>query len=151
MKAANGQRRDFLLSIRPNYAELIVDGQKTVELRRRFPKSVEQGAVALIYCTSPKKAIIGTADIAAVECLPLSKIWSRYGLDARIERKDFDSYFEGCEAGYAILLRNAKRFEKQVGASKLRKQFGFVAPQSFVYLPDKYYSLLGNDQLQASH
>ena len=145
------QKRDFLFSIRPEYAHLIVEGEKTVELRRRFTLNATAGALALIYCTSPTQAIIGFARIKKVELLPVDTLWSKHGKRARINEADFDSYFLGRDDGYAILFDKAVRFEKQIAASKLRKKFGFVAPQSFVYLTPEYYSLLEHDQLQTTH
>jgi predicted transcriptional regulator len=147
----NIERKDVLFSIRPNFAEKIINGSKTVELRRRFTHKVKAGAIALIYCTSPTKAIVGAAVIVGIECLPIKTIWDRHGAAAEIRRTDFNDYFFGCKEGFAILLRKPVRFEKQVKASNLKKRFGFVAPQSFIYLPKKYYALLEHGQLQTSH
>ena len=144
-------RRDVLFSIRPEYAEQIVDGAKTVELRRRFTSKVSAGSMALIYCTSPTQAIIGAAAIMGVECLPIRKIWTKHGSAAKIKRTKFDDYFDGCVEGFAILLGSPIRFENKVPASKLKKKFGFVPPQSFIYLPEKYYSLLEHGQLQLTN
>jgi predicted transcriptional regulator len=151
MNEALSDKKNFLLSIRPVFAELIVDGEKTVELRRRFTTSVDPNALALIYCTSPTQAIIGVAHIQAVERLPINKLWSKHSRSAKVNRDQFDEYFSGLKHGYAIILTDALRFEKKVAASKLRKLFGFVAPQSFAYLSSEYYALLENDRLQASY
>ena len=40
MDAVPEFRRDVLVSIRPFYASKILNGHKTVELRRRFPESL---------------------------------------------------------------------------------------------------------------
>ena len=42
-------KRDVVLSIRPHYSEKILEGRKTVELRRRFPVSVPTNTVVYIY------------------------------------------------------------------------------------------------------
>ena len=138
-------RKDFLMSIQPIHAEKIVDGDKTVELRRRFVHHVEPGALLLIYSSSPIRAIIGYVAIAGVRRLPVKKIWSEYGKAACVCRGDFDEYFAGAEHGYAILLGEVKRFTPTVAAAELRKRFSFVPPQSFRYLPREYYSLLDYD------
>jgi hypothetical protein len=54
-------RRDVLVSIRPNFASKILDGDKTVELRRKFPEVGAMGMTALIYSSSPVSAIVGYA------------------------------------------------------------------------------------------
>jgi predicted transcriptional regulator len=113
MEAASSERRDFLFSIKPGYAELIVEGEKTVELRRRFTKNVAAGSIVLIYCTSPTQAIIGFARIKKVELLPLDTLWSKHGSRAKIDEEDFDSYFLGCDEGYAILFDKAVRLKSR--------------------------------------
>ncbi|CAN0590793.1 unnamed protein product, partial [Ectocarpus sp. 12 AP-2014] len=53
--------RDVVLSIRPKYSSRIIAGEKTVELRRRFPASAPKGTIAYIYSTSPERAMVGVA------------------------------------------------------------------------------------------
>jgi len=139
-------KRDYLLSIRPLYAEKIVDGLKTVELRRRF-SSDASGATILIYSTSPTCAIIGSASVREVLRLELNILWERHGAAACIDRKAFDAYFDGLDRGYAIILENARPFDPQVAAADLREQFGFVAPQSFMYLRQEHYPLLNYERV----
>src|SRR6476620_2030419 len=101
---ANELRQDFLVSIRPQYVAKILDGQKTVELRRRFPESVNVGTRAYIYSTSPVRAVVGCADINEVQRLTVSAIWKEYADAACISRREFCDYFSGTKFGFAILL-----------------------------------------------
>ena len=144
-------KRNFLVSIRPNYVEKIVDGLKTVELRRRFSEDVAPGAIILIYSTSPTRAIVGSASIQAVRKLQLDQLWIQYGTAACIDQEAFYGYFSGLNEGYAILLRDVRRFARQVAAADLKEKFGFVAPQSFMYLRQEYYPLLDHERIQATH
>lgn len=144
-------RQDFVVSIRPHYAKKIVEGEKTVELRRRFVDEVDPGSLILIYSTSPIQAIIGRATIDDVRKLSLRKIWQAFADKACVDRREFDQYFYGLDEGYAILLKNVKKFRHCLAAADLRKRFGFVPPQSFRYLPEEYYSLLDHERLQAPH
>jgi predicted transcriptional regulator len=132
-------RRDLLISIRPTHVEKIVAGLKTVELRRRFSEDVAAGAVILIYSTSPTRAIIGSASISGVRRLQLKDLWDQHGDAACIDRETFDAYFSGLAEGYAILLEDVRQFERHVAAADLKERFGFVAPQSFMYLRQEYY------------
>jgi predicted transcriptional regulator len=147
MGAAVIDKRDLLLSIRPNYADMIIDGTKTVELRRRFANGIEAGALLVIYSTSPKQSIIGSARVKTVERMRLKALWKTHGKSACILKVDFDTYFAGLTEGYAVVLESAKAFRRPIAAADLRKKFGFVAPQSFMYLPKEYYRLLKNEQL----
>jgi predicted transcriptional regulator len=54
------------MNIRPPHASKILDGQKTVELRRKFPELTTKGTIALIYSSSPVRVIVGYARIKRV-------------------------------------------------------------------------------------
>lgn len=126
-------QRDVVLSIRPKYTDKIMDGKKTVELRRRFPVSAPRGTVAYIYSTSPVQALVGRAEISNVMKLPVPDIWKRFGKMASIRRSDFDGYFSGLDEGFALIFANARPLERRLELPELRSRFGFEPPQSFVY------------------
>lgn len=73
--------RAALLSIRPDYVELIRDGVKRVEFRRRpFARDV---ARILIYAASPVKKLAGFCEVEGmVEDTPAA-LWARYGPGSR--------------------------------------------------------------------
>jgi predicted transcriptional regulator len=151
MTTADLLRKDFVVSVRPLYAEKIIDGEKTVELRRRFPEVTATGAIVLIYSSSPVQAIVGYATISEVHRLPVNSIWSKFGKAACISRSAFKEYFEGLHEGYAIVLSNVRKFSQEIPVSQLKKRFGFIPPQSFKYLEKEYYSLLKNEHVQAPY
>jgi predicted transcriptional regulator/DNA-binding XRE family transcriptional regulator len=126
-------KRDVVLSVRPSFSDKIMEGIKTIELRRRFPVSAPSGTVAYIYSTSPVQAMVGSAEIAKVIKLPVAAIWKRFGKMAQIERDSFDEYFSGLEQGFALKFANVRPFTRPIDLSELRKRFGFEPPQSFLY------------------
>jgi predicted transcriptional regulator len=142
--------RDVLVSIRPNYASKIVRGEKTVELRRRFPEAGTRGAIALIYSTSPVQAVVGFARIKRVLRLPISQMWKIYGGAACISKLQFNAYFFGLSEGYAILFDRAWPLKQPLTAGELYEQFGIVPPQSYRYVTADCIALLHDEQLQAS-
>lgn len=125
--------RDVVFSIKPDYCNKIVKGQKTIELRRRFPMSVPAGTTALIYATSPTRALLGIAEIGRVYRRAPPEIWESFSGRACIARKDFDNYFDGVDCGYAIELKHARRLRRPLGLGELRDRFSFEPPQSFLY------------------
>ncbi|MCT8970710.1 helix-turn-helix domain-containing protein [Microbaculum marinisediminis] len=127
-------RRDVVLSVRPIYSEKILEGKKTVELRRRFPISAASGTVAYIYSTSPVRAMVGSAQIDDVIKMPVKEIWDRFGGMAQIDRVEFESYFEGVRDGVALKISNARAFSRPKNLDELRQRFGFEPPQSFLYV-----------------
>ena len=104
MDAISKLNRDILFSFRPKYASKILDGQKTIELRRKFPAHGAGGAMALIYSSSPVCVIVGDEHIKCVVKLPIAQIWKHYGAAACISKKDFYTYFSGLKFGFAILF-----------------------------------------------
>ena len=125
--------REIVLSIHPRYCSMILTGEKTVELRRRFPVSGICGSIAYIYSTSPVQAMVGRVEILDVVKLPVNTIWHIYGREACIEQEDFDSYFATVAVGSVLKLRNPAPFSRPLKLAELRQRFGFEPPQSFVY------------------
>ncbi len=125
--------RDLWLSIHPRWVDAIVEGRKTVELRRRAPR-VDVGAFALIYATTPTCSVVGSAQIQAVVSLPLEELWTRYGRRAAISRSEFCDYFRGTAHGSAIELASVQTLDTPVGLRELRDR-GVQPAQGWRYLP----------------
>ncbi len=143
-------RRDVILSVKPAYSEKILEGVKTVELRRRFPLSASLGAIAYIYSTAPVQALVGAAEITDVERLPVDALWRRHGKSASIRKLDFDAYFGGLDEGYALKLTKARPFSRPLDLVELKERFGFKAPQSFLYAKPNLQRALQNEHSNLS-
>ena len=61
------------LSLKPRFAEAILAGTKTVELRRTTPK-IEVPTRALLYTSTPVRALLGTCIITSVTSARLSNL-----------------------------------------------------------------------------
>ena len=141
--------RDVVFSIKPKYAELILSGSKTVELRRRFSSAVPVGAVAWIYSTTPTRAMTGSARIASVERLGLSELWREYRSAAAIDKDDFDAYFSGVDFGYAIHLSSPRPFKRPISLADLRDLCDFEPPQSYQYASAQLTTLIDGGRAEA--
>jgi predicted transcriptional regulator len=142
--------RDILVSIRPRYASKILDGKKTVELRRKFPQAAVVGATALIYSSSPVRAVVGYAQIRRVLKLPVPEIWKEHGAAACLSKSAFDAYFADREFGFAILFERVRSLKKQIEAIDLKTQFGIVPPQSYRYVTEECVALLSDERFQTA-
>jgi predicted transcriptional regulator len=142
--------RDILFSVRPKYASKIIAGTKTVELRRRFPENAVRGSVAVIYSSSPVRAVVGIARIKYVSRLSIAQIWRQYGAAACISKDDLYAYFSGLKFGYAIVLERVHRVRRQLDMAELRLQFGIVPPQSYRYVSGDVVAFLSDEQIQTS-
>jgi len=99
---------DAIISIHPAYAEAILAGTKTIELRRRIPK-LPVGTRLWIYATRPTAAVIGFVTMQDVARARPQALWRKHRGGAGIDHASFKAYFNGAEEGVAILLRAAKR------------------------------------------
>jgi predicted transcriptional regulator len=128
------EERALLLSLRPRFAELVLVGAKTVELRRVRP-NVPAGAVALIYASAPTCALLGVAAVVEIHVADRERIWRRHGRHTGVTRAEYDAYFEGASDAVAIALTAVRRLPRPVPLPELRQgREWFRPPQSFRYL-----------------
>ena len=129
--------RMVVLSLKPRFAEAILAGVKTVELRRTEPKIVVPTR-ALLYAASPVRALLGTCIITSVRSTDLAALWWEYGSDAALSHEEFLRYFEGVDVGTALALTEPRRFSRRVPLQDMRaKPKSFRPPQSFAYVDTK--------------
>lgn len=119
-----------LLSIKPEFAELIFSGEKKFEFRRAIFKKKEVKTV-LVYASSPTQKVIGEFEIDEIINDDLRRLWARTRRFAGIDEKYFYNYFYELERGFAIKIKNVKKYKKPLC---LREDFNLNPPQSFLYL-----------------
>ncbi len=120
-----------LLSIKPEYAERILNGSKRFEFRRAlFQRPAVESVV--IYATMPVGKVVGEFEIDGVVDLEPASLWAETEAGAGITREFFDEYFRGRERGFAIRVKNPKRYDQP---RDLKEHTGLsTAPQSFCYV-----------------
>lgn len=126
-----------VFSLKSRYAEAILSGRKTHELRRRRP-NLPPGTVVFLYSTSPKMEIVGVAEVSDVTSLPLDLLWQRVKKTVGIDKEAFYSYFAGVEVGHAVRLTNISKSVPTLPLATLRK----IAPQ---YQPPQFYHRIVTD------
>jgi predicted transcriptional regulator len=139
--------RALLLSIRPEYAEKILAGEKTVELRRVRPK-ITKGSLVLMYVSSPVKAVMGAFHVDdVIEGTPDS-LWPRVARVAGVTRQQFNDYYAGTDAAYGIVVGRVWELAASVTLQHLRRRFrGFHPPQSYRYITDRDMAKIGVAEL----
>lgn len=128
------ENKDILISVKPQYANLLVDGIKTIELRKKFPLGLSKGTKLYIYSSFPEKKVIGECQILKIERLKVLDLWNGSCLDAMISWENFKAYFEGHEYGYAIHVYKSYRYDSPITLSDVNSEIK-QAPQSYRYLP----------------
>jgi len=121
----------IVLSIKPKYAELILAGTKTVEFRRAW--AAEKVDMIAIYASAPIQKLVGIVQVADIVRAKPTTLWSYCSKrGGGLTKTELTAYFNDKDAGFAVLLQDAKRFPKGIDPKKVVK--GFTPPQSFRYM-----------------
>ena len=136
----------LLLSMKPEYAEQIFNGSKTVELRKRRP-TIDKEDRVFVYVTSPVQAIVGWFRSEKVLVSSPESLWpmvrGRCGLSAR----EYRCYFQGASCAVGIFVARTAKRDVPVTLSRIRTTYaGFRPPQGFHYLKS---SRSGDSELRA--
>lgn len=90
-----------VFALKPEWADLILSGTKTVEIRRgRMKRMIDR---MLIYRTGTG-LIVGEARVKGMHAAPPETIWRGYGTESRIPKNLFDEYAKGADRLYAYRL-----------------------------------------------
>jgi predicted transcriptional regulator len=126
--------RALFLSLKPAFADLILDGAKTVELRKVRPRAAA-GTLAIVYASTPVRAVVGTCTVADIGQERPGIIWKLHGPRTGLRWQDFDEYFDGRSTAVAITVIAPHRLDEPLPLQALRSgPHGFSPPQSFRYL-----------------
>jgi predicted transcriptional regulator len=124
----------LFLSIRPKYAERILRGIKTVELRRVCP-AVSEGDKIVLYISSPTKEVRAIFIVERICCDKPDRLWRDIKDKAGVTRNEFEDYFNGAKAGVAIHIKDVQELSFPITLSTLRKLWpNFRPPQSYRYV-----------------
>jgi predicted transcriptional regulator len=124
-----------LLSIKPRFAEALLAGQKTIELRRTRPASLHRGALVVVYASSPVKAVLGTLRVERVVGGSPEALWPLVAAGAGVDRAEYEQYFAGASEAYAIFVCSPASVSDPCGLAELRQGWpSFHPPQAFRYL-----------------
>ncbi|MEU4394992.1 ASCH domain-containing protein [Kribbella sp. NPDC023855] len=123
----------LLLSLRPRFAEAILNGSKTIEIRRR-PVRAPAGTPLILYASSPTMAVVGTAVLADVLVLTPHTAWRRYRESLGVTWSEFMDYLEGAPAAHLLRVTDAKELDQPIPLQVLRRTTRFNPPQSFRYV-----------------
>ena len=129
----NTEIQPLIISLKPYYADMLFDGLKKVELRRRIASHVSNRDV-YIYVSSPVRELRGGFRVGQVWEGSPEDVWKIVEDLSTITRPEFDDYFRGQAFAYALEVTNVWEYESPVGLSWLRDHIdGFVVPQSWRY------------------
>lgn len=120
-----------LLSIKPEYAEKILNGEKKYEFRKILPKNRSVNKV-IIYATMPIGKVIGEFEIAGLISDSPPRLWETTAEFSGITLDFFESYFKDRETAHAIKVGRVKKYPKMKNLVEVLPNG--VPPQSFCYI-----------------
>ncbi|MDN3594210.1 hypothetical protein [Zunongwangia endophytica] len=126
----------LLISVKPEFAEKILIGKKTIELRKSTPKKVNKENYILIYVTSPIKELWAICKINNLIKEDKKTFWNKYGSKTGITKYQFNEYCKTNENAFGIELKEIKNFSKySIELKDLKKAFpNFMPPQTYSYI-----------------
>ena len=120
-----------LLSIKPEYAEKILSGEKRFEFRKALFKNKDVKTV-VIYATMPVGKIVGEFEFDGVVTGTPDAVWSQTESHSGISQDFFEEYFEGREMAHAIKVGNVIRYREPLNLNMIVPNG--LAPQSYRYI-----------------
>lgn len=125
--------RPIVLSLRPRFADAILNGSKTAELRRQRVNA-PPGTPVILYSSSPVMAVVGTARIAAIHTCSPDQAWQQYRRRLGLTRDEFDTYLDGSSIACVLELTAVQTLDSPLPLHQLRRTATFQPPQSYRYL-----------------
>lgn len=121
-----------VLSLRANHAAAVMQGRKTIELRKRFT-SRWVGRSASVYSTGGLGSLLGTVTIGDVVKGNPEDIWERFGTRMSCTKAEYDTYAGHGRAVFAIELSDPRPYQAPVPLSQLSHLMGehLRPPQSY--------------------
>ena len=119
----------ILLSIKPQFVEKILSGEKCFEFRKYIPnKTVNK---ILIYSSYPVCAVVGEAEVLDIISAEPKLLWDMTKKQSGIDSEFFFKYFANKDKACAYKLGKITKYP----IAKQLSDFGVkCAPQSFVYI-----------------
>ena len=122
-----------ILSIKPIYAQAIMNGTKKVEFRKKiFKRPVDK---IFVYSSFPEQKIIGFFTISDIIEGNPKQLWKKFNKVGGIDKDAFFEYYKNHETGFSIKIKKVEKFKKGRNPSDFFENF--CAPQSYIYLEKK--------------
>lgn len=129
----NNKEKNLLLSIKPKYALDILNGLKTIELRRKFPLfKRSDNKIIFIYASYPISKIIGRCRLKQVKELPINDLWNISKKKALVDKDFFNQYFQDCVYGFALYIYDSVKYKTPINLKKC--SINIHPPQSYRYI-----------------
>lgn len=124
----------ILLSIKQVYCDLILNGTKRFEFRKKLPNGLKKGDEVAIYCTRPVSRVVAYFRVSDVIQTTRQNLWRQTRFAAGINYETFMDYFSAKKQANAIRIGKLHVLNTPLSLERLRRNK--TPPQSFLYLTD---------------
>lgn len=124
----------ILLSIKQVYCDLILNGTKRFEFRKKLPNGLKKGDEVAIYCTRPVSRVVAYFRVSDVIQTTRQNLWRQTRFAAGINYETFMDYFSATKQASAIRIGKLHVLNTPLSLERLRRNK--TPPQSFLYLTD---------------
>lgn len=130
----------LFISVKPEFADKIVRGEKTIELRKNKP-SANPGDFVIIYSTLPVKSVIGFGIVKEIIEDTPQFMWNNHSEKLGIDNKRFDNYYCGMSKAVGIRIDSICKLKKPINLDEIKNLIPkFSPPQTYRYF--SHYSAL---------
>ena len=136
-----GSSEGVVLSVNEKHAKAIMEGRKTVEVRRRFSERWCSRRAG-VYATEGLGALVGEVTISDVVRGSPSELWKQFGPEMGCSYRSFSEYVSGRAEIFAIKLSDAKPYIAPVSLSQL----GHILGEHILSPPQSYCTYGDNDK-----
>ena len=125
----------MFISIKPKYLELILEGSKTIELRKCKPSSFFDSYI-ILYATNPEKKVVGICELVEIIETTPEEMWISHSDQLGINKNEFFTYYSGSNTAIGLKIKNVIRIDKYLSLETIKNiEPSFSPPQTYKYIP----------------
>lgn len=123
----------LLISVKPEFADKILEGSKTIELRKSSP-NVQCGDLIVLYSTIPVAAVVGICRVGGIIKCPPQELWELHSNQLGIDYSRYEDYYKDMSTCIGIKLEKACSLRNKLPLLNIKRIFpSFSPPQTFRY------------------
>ncbi len=122
-----------LLSIKPQYVEKIISGEKRYEFRKKEFKRKDINTI-VVYSSGNVRKLVGEINFTSILCDTPSIIWQKTQAKSGMTEDCFMQYYMNKDKAYAIAIDSFRPYKEPIDI--IAKYPGVKAPQSYRYIDE---------------
>ena len=128
------QSKYLFLAIKPEFANKILEKEKTIELRKLRPH-IKEGDYIIIYASSPIKGVVGFGRIKKIIEKSPNEMWKIYSSKLGIDKIRYDNYFLDKIKAIGIEIETIRAIKPIITLETIKKiDSSFTPPQGYRYI-----------------